>query len=70
MDFKQPLNLRNRNSTGKQNFANLSLKIYEDCATKVSLGLNDVESFGTTPPSEESLTNTYVLAVIEIYIVS
>lgn len=70
MDFKQPLNLRKRNSTGKQNVANLSLKIYKDRATKVFLCLNDVESFGTTPPSEESLTNTDVLAVIEMYIVS
>lgn len=66
MDFGKPLNLGNRKSTGKQNFANL--KICKDRASKVSLNLNEVESFGTTPPSEVRLTNADVLAVIEIYI--
>lgn len=68
MDFEKPLNLGNRKSTGKQNFANLLLKICKNRASKVSLNLNEVESFGTTPPSEVRLTNADVLTVTEIYI--
>ena len=69
MDFVPPLNLGNRNSTGKQNLANLYLNTCMDRAINVSPYLDDVLSFGTAPPSEVSLTNADVLAVTEIYTV-